>query len=400
MIRDAVIVSAPGGGDPAQRLLGMTLLQRQLVTLGKTGIERAFVVGTPVADDPRYAWAGIAVESLTLDQVSARITGPFLITRADVVHARETYAAVAEGATRDGELLRCGELYAATASGVQFLADLDAAPVRDLDAGDRAFSVRVDSPTSYRRAEKTLLRSLIKPVDGPVARHILRRLSLPMTRHLCKTSVSPNSLTALAVTLGAVGAWFVFQATWQTLALGGVLIFLQSIIDHNDGEIARLTFQESRIGQWFDHISDDALSTVYALAFGWASAQLLAEPLYWHIGIGSAIAISVFHLVHYAQLLFVYRSGNPFNFRWWFQRQDKYLKNDLAEGGVIAHIAEALHACGRRDVYVFAFLVFSVARVPQAAVLWYAVVAAAHAVLSVVHVAAGGMSRRIHAERS
>jgi len=64
-------------------------------------------------------------------------------------------------------------------------------------------------------------------------------------------------MTVVANVIGALGVVLVFQGTWATLALGALLVQLQSILDGCDGEIARLKFKSSKIGEWLDNVLDD-----------------------------------------------------------------------------------------------------------------------------------------------
>jgi phosphatidylglycerophosphate synthase len=396
VIRQVVILAGTDAVGALDPFLGLPLIKRVILTMNRCGVTRAFVateadsqVALALAADADFARQGVDLSIATLDDIRATAAGPVLVARADEVYSDALIRLAATQDLAGADAIRCGGLVAATSFSFATEGVVPEGEVADA----AAFWHRPDSPRAVRRAENELLESLVKPTDGPVARNILRRLSLPLTRHLCKTQIKPNHMTVFASSLGFLGAVFIAQATWQALAIGGVLIFLQSVFDHNDGELARLKFQGSEAGAWLDHISDDVLSTTYALAFGWAAAGLTGQPIWWSIGIASAIGISIFHAVHYAQLAFVNRSGDPFGFRWWFQKDDVYLKTAMRQAGLFGRVVETFHATGRRDVYVFAFMVFSLARLPQGAVLWYFVVAMTHAVLSLVHVAAGGMAR-------
>ena len=112
------------------------------------------------------------------------------------------------------------------------------------------------------------------------------------------------------------------------------------------------------------------------------------------------MAIGLYLAIHYWDLIVVLKTSDPFKFRWWFQKDDIYLMNDLASGSWMSKIASVFHACGRRDVYIFSFVIFCFTGLPQAAVVWYFTIATAHAVLALVHVAAGGMTRRTGTESS
>jgi phosphatidylglycerophosphate synthase len=139
-------------------------------------------------------------------------------------------------------------------------------------------------------AETWLLRSLIKPNEGFMSRHVERRLSLAMTRRLVTTSITPNAMTLISVAIGLSGAPF-FLSSRPSLQLTGALLFLtHSILDGCDGEIARLKFLESRAGAvldfWGDNLVHGAIFT--AIAVGWA----LAMGAWWPLLLGGVAVVS------------------------------------------------------------------------------------------------------------
>jgi phosphatidylglycerophosphate synthase len=177
---------------------------------------------------------------------------------------------------------------------------------------------------------------------------------------------------------------------------GAALVQVQSILDGCDGELARLKMQGSRLGEWLDNVIDDAINVVYAVALGHAAAVLLGVPAYRSVGLFAGGGFAIYAAVLYAHLGLVCGRGDPFLFRWWFQKQDTYVGQSLASSRVVS----VIHAMGRRDLFLFAFLVLCAARQPHVAVLWYAAVALVLAVLAVVHLLAGGIAKARSARHS
>ncbi len=114
----------------------------------------------------------------------------------------------------------------------------------------------VDDAQSAKRAEDTLLRALKKPTDGPVSRYINRPLSLAITRRLINTSLSPNQLSFFAFLIALLGGAVFALKGYLALIVGAVLVQFSSILDGCDGEIARLKYQTSEFGGWFDAVLD------------------------------------------------------------------------------------------------------------------------------------------------
>ena len=117
--------------------------------------------------------------------------------------------------------------------------------------------------------EDVLFRGLVKDTEGFMSRHVERRISIAISRRLVNTSVTPNEMTLISVLVGVAGAAFVYmgQGSWQ---IAGALLFLaHSILDGCDGEIARIKFQQSRMGGILDFWGDNV---VHAAVF-WAIGQ-------------------------------------------------------------------------------------------------------------------------------
>lgn len=123
----------------------------------------------------------------------------------------------------------------------------------------------LDTPAARRAGERALLRSLVKPEDGFMSRHVERPISLAITRRIAGSRVTPNQVTLVSIAIGLAGAAgiAVGERPWQ---VAGALLFLaSSIIDGVDGELARLTFRRSRLGGWLDFLGDNV---VHAAIFG------------------------------------------------------------------------------------------------------------------------------------
>lgn len=134
------------------------------------------------------------------------------------------------------------------------------------------FWTDIDDPAGLRRAEKALLRRLRDKVnDGPVARHLNRPVSALLSRHLVKFKITPNRISLFSFLCSLIAAGLFSLGGYLPLALGGLLAQFASIIDGCDGEVARLTYQTSEFGGWFDAVLDR-----YADAF-------LVFGLTWHL---------------------------------------------------------------------------------------------------------------------
>jgi len=108
-----------------------------------------------------------------------------------------------------------------------------------------------------RRAEKVLLANLReKPTDGPVSRYINRPLSVRISRRLVRHRITPNQISVFSFLCCLLAAGLFILGGYPALLVGGFLAQFASVIDSCDGEVARLTFQGSDYGGWFDAVLD------------------------------------------------------------------------------------------------------------------------------------------------
>ncbi|MFQ5827928.1 MAG: CDP-alcohol phosphatidyltransferase family protein [Candidatus Methylomirabilia bacterium] len=127
------------------------------------------------------------------------------------------------------------------------------------------YFVPVTDASSQRRAEMLLYSMLGTDADSFVDRAINRRLSRRLTHLLIQFPVTPNQVSLATLGLGlasASGFWF---ATPLSALLGLLLYMLAVVADHCDGEVARLTFQESALGRWLDIFIDTVINVLLVM---------------------------------------------------------------------------------------------------------------------------------------
>jgi phosphatidylglycerophosphate synthase len=267
---DAVVLSSP---EAQVRLAGMRLLERMLFTLARAGATRLLCVGTRPAGHLRLpetsiTWSADGAEAAAW---AARAPAVIVVDAAAVVDA-DTVRALAT-APSGGRLMAAGpvRLWRCDAKDLPPLLDAALAAER-MPAGAsvwtppfRALLVRADTTPARRDAERVLFTRSGRPGDGWFTRVFDRRISRLLTRALVPTGISPNLVTACSVTIG-IASGFAFATGDPALAIVGAFAFLLStIIDGCDGEIARLTFRESRLGARLDLVGDNL---VHLFLFG------------------------------------------------------------------------------------------------------------------------------------
>ena len=132
--------------------------------------------------------------------------------------------------------------------------------VKALDISQHAW-VPLTAPLerSVATAEAHLIRGLGRDGDSPLVRLIDRRISQAITKRLVHTTITPNQITLVSAGIGLSGALLLAHPSRLWQVLGSLLFLLSTIIDGCDGEIARLTFQESEFGAKLDVIMDNVV---------------------------------------------------------------------------------------------------------------------------------------------
>jgi 1L-myo-inositol 1-phosphate cytidylyltransferase / CDP-L-myo-inositol myo-inositolphosphotransferase len=128
----------------------------------------------------------------------------------------------------------------------------------------------VRSSEAIREAERRLLQSPKGAYDGFIDTYFNRKVATRFTHLFVKAGWSPNAITTLSLLIGFLAAGFFAQGTYLAGVVGALLFQLSAIIDCCDGDVARLTFRESRFGEQLDLIGDNVVHMAIFGALGWA----------------------------------------------------------------------------------------------------------------------------------
>ncbi|MBM4442226.1 MAG: CDP-alcohol phosphatidyltransferase family protein, partial [Candidatus Rokubacteria bacterium] len=154
------------------------------------------------------------------------------------------------------------------------------APVGDAVAKIAAAAPLVRDPSLFQRvhdrasaaeAERRLYTTLGSAIDTRLDTAFHRRVSRLVSRVAVARGLTPNTITLASLLLGLGAAWCFWHATTAGAVAGLVVYALAVVLDHADGEIARLTLTESAIGEWLDITADTLTHVAIVLALGAAS---------------------------------------------------------------------------------------------------------------------------------
>ena len=266
-----------GGRDPRRKLIGLTVLERLILTAHQAGV-RDFLLAVPDRDAPggtipcpekdeRFLQEGLRMKQVPLSGLEdlvrrGRIKERFWVFDADVVFDP---AILAEAGQDDPSPLR------AVAPGIRVCRReaLPRAVEERTPPGPAApdaqgrFSIRVRSREDRKKAERYVLGTGRRPQDGPIAKYFLRPVALWLTKHLLKLNVTPNTMTAASFAFNLLSVWLIVQGDHRSAVLSTFAFQFASILDHGDGANARMTFRVSKVGSAVDVLGDSVIYFLY-----------------------------------------------------------------------------------------------------------------------------------------
>ena len=197
------------------------------------------------------------------------------------------FRALEQSKEKDGNTTLSGAVHLLAAEG-----NAKAIPTDD-------FWIDVDDPAAFQKAEQALLMRLRdKPNDGPVARYLNRPISVRISRYLVQRDVTPNQISLFSFLCSLLAAGLFALGGYVALLIGGVLAQFASIIDGCDGEVARMKYQSSDFGGWFDAVLDRYADAF--LLFGLTWHLLAVEVNSWILFVGFMAIIGSFMLSYTA----------------------------------------------------------------------------------------------------
>jgi phosphatidylglycerophosphate synthase len=137
--------------------------------------------------------------------------------------------------------------------------------------------VPVVSDANRAAVERELWRALKSSSDGWVDRYLNRRCSPWFSRQFVRVPLTPNQVTVIAFVIGLAAAFGFAHGSWVGGVVGALLLQWSAIIDCCDGEMARLTFSESRSGYYLDITCDNIVHVAVFAGIAWSSYQALGE---------------------------------------------------------------------------------------------------------------------------
>ncbi|MGE0608842.1 MAG: CDP-alcohol phosphatidyltransferase family protein [Pirellulales bacterium] len=131
-----------------------------------------------------------------------------------------------------------------------------------------------------------------------LARRVARPAALRVTWLIAPWGISAHAATLAAWGIGLCACAAFAQGTIAGWLMGSVLLPLWYLLDHVDGQLARLRGQASLDGVQLDYLMHHTLNLLLPVGLGWGLAALHVEPLWLLAGGACGLCLLLAGLLH------------------------------------------------------------------------------------------------------
>lgn len=213
-----------------------------------------------------------------------------------------------------------------------------------------------------RTIEKEIYKQSIKHTGG-LTGYLNRWLSSLLVRKITPKTITPNQITFFAIILGFSGACLLSFGWFLSHTAGALLIFAHSALDGCDGAVARIKFNESRLGSFLDFWGDNLVLIAGLTAIGSAWFNKTPSILPVALTIVAVTGTLLSSLFLYYQRVKDKVKTSPIKLRFFFSRRDAiYILLILAFSG---HIEWFLIMASLLAPLFFIFLMIKLRKQPK-----------------------------------
>jgi phosphatidylglycerophosphate synthase len=217
--------------------------------------------------------------------------------------------------------------------------------------------LRVTDEPSRQAAEDAVFGALYRADLGFVARRFNKPISIWVTRHLLvRSPITPNQITLFAAAVGILGCALMATGRYGWVVAGLACEHIQSVLDGCDGELARVRFQQSRLGAWLDTFVDDVLNVLITVGAGAGVWQASGSRLALGCGIAGGAMLVLSNLIIMGDMRRQQASGDLMDMVWWFSGGRKLGASSATQGK--PGVGTFLFQLGRRDTAILVWLLF------------------------------------------
>lgn len=212
---------------------------------------------------------------------------------------------------------------------------------------------RLSDNVAVERCEAKLFGWVGAEGDGAVAGLLHRRVSVPLTRLLVGTGVTPARVAAGKFVVGLLAAWTLARGSYVAGVAGAALYLASRVLDTVSGDLSRATLAEGARGEKADVVGDiivmSAMLAALAVQVGGRAAWIAAGV--------AAVGVAISTLVAYTRIFrALWETTSPATHAWSERRRaaaDSFASRFWRRGGLaLALLAAAV--IGRLDLFLWA----------------------------------------------
>jgi len=208
-----------------------------------------------------------------------------------------------------------------------------------------------EDANTAKEAEDLIFNYVGKTATGWISININSKFSLPTSRQLIKTSLTPNMISIGINIIGSLCG--IFYALGHPV-IGALFMHTATILDRCDGEVARVKLMETKKGQWIDTISDQFTVLSFLLGVPIGYYLISNNPIALVLG---GINVSIFAFVVIWSFYFLTKYTNSGSLVTYFE-VDKLVEPQKTS--FARKIIKIVRPLGRRNVYSTAFIFIAI----------------------------------------
>ncbi|MBI1909094.1 MAG: CDP-alcohol phosphatidyltransferase family protein [Deltaproteobacteria bacterium] len=200
---------------------------------------------------------------------------------------------------------------------------------------------------------------IVQATTGLVARHLNKRISLPISLILARRGFKPNNITYFNMVVGIGSGLLAVQGTGSSIFWAAFLFQAASILDGVDGEVAKLNKTGTPFGQWLDTLSDNL--TLFLFLIGLTTGLYQTTHNLWVLRAGE-LGLFSFLVLLAIMLIFLKRNTNSGS----FVTYDKEFVSKITEGkGVLPLLVKYGRYFLKKDSFALLFFLLAAVGYPQ-----------------------------------
>ncbi len=225
--------------------------------------------------------------------------------------------------------------------------------------------------------EKLQCAKIISGTSGVIAKHLNKRISLPISIYLHRWRITPNQITLVNLLLGLLaGLVAASGGSYWNVCIAGLLFQLVSILDGCDGEVAKLGNKSTRFGAWFDTFGDNLSFVMFITGVAYGLFQ--KTQAVWIVTLAKLSLVS-FAILLSIMINYLVKQKNSKASLVTYEKEvvsSKKLKNPI-----VAKLLYYGKFLVKKDFFAFLFFVLGVAGFAEAIVVFAAVGTSAVAIV-------------------